>query len=277
MVAGPDLIPVGGRRLLDAAADKAVRGQRRAEDPAGGVPFGFGVEGDVAHAGEHRGIEGPIEVLVGMDQRDENRLLRGDHAAQHRLAEVEVHEEQGGVLLLVLLDEAQHRGGVVGLREEEASFGLRAHPPYGMERGDRAQQMELVQVAADPEGRAALSPELAVPLPVDRVGAEAADRHAVLDAFPFGKIRLGVAEDARGGRQHLDVVEGGEPFGEHAAVCFGTAVHRDAVADDDKGYLFLLHGAVSDSRIKIRKNRGFRAGFPGQIHKGHSRGNALCI
>ena len=60
----------------------------------------------------------------------------------------------------------------------------------------------------------------------------------------------------------------GEPFGEHAAVCFGTAVHRDAVADDDKGYLFLSPWSGFGFPDKNTKKSRIPGRFPVKYTKG---------
>lgn len=79
-----------------------------------------------------------------MGQRNEDGLFRSDRAAQYGLAEVEVQEDEGGVLLPVLLDEAQHRGGVFALRLEVTALLPGAQPPFGAERGDRSEQVQPV-------------------------------------------------------------------------------------------------------------------------------------
>lgn len=100
--------PIRFRSLFDAAPYQAVRGQRGAERPAAELPLGRSVEGDVPYAGEHRGVDAVIERFVGVNQGNEDRLFGGDRRAQHRLAEIEIHEKESRIFILVPFDELQH-------------------------------------------------------------------------------------------------------------------------------------------------------------------------
>ena len=226
-------------------------------------------------AGEHAGVDGPIEPPVGMGQRNEDGLFRSDRAAQYGLAEVEVQEDEGGVLLPVFLDEAQHRGGVFALRLEVTALLPGAQPPFGAERGDRSEQVQPVQVAADAAGRPAPFLDPLVPVAFDGFRTEPPHRHAVVRAHALGIVLRGRAEHPHGRRQHLDVVVGDEPFGQHAAVRLRAAVHLRAVADDDKSHFFLHRDR--NFQIKLVKISQSDSACAGKIQRASMRGCPLYL
>ena len=235
-VFGLDPPPIRFRSLFDAAPYQAVRGQRGTERPAAELPLGRGVEGDVPYAGEHRGVDAVIERFVGVNQGNEDRLFGGDRRAQHRLAEIEIHEKESRIFILVPFDELQHLRRMVLLRLVVAFFGFEAHGPFGMQRGDHAQQPHFGQLQADAAGRLALLAVESVVLSVDGCGFEPADRDAVDGADPFGVVAGGVPEDSGRCGKHFHVVIGSQSFSQHAAVDFCAAVDFDSVANDDECY-----------------------------------------
>ena len=136
----------------------------------------------------------------------------------------------------MLLDELQHLGRMVLLRLVVPFFGFEAHGPFGMQRGDQAQQPHPCQLQTDAAGRFALFAVGSVMLAVDGCGFEPADRDAVDGADPFGVVAGRVAENLGRCGKYFHVVVGAQPFSQHAAMDFCAAVDLDSVADDDECY-----------------------------------------
>ena len=105
-------------------------------------------------------------------------------------------------------------------------------------RSEESEDAETGKTNPDPAGRFPAPVIFVMTLEIDRLGLEAADQHSVLDRRALGKVPGRIVEYAGGCGQYLDIVVGGQPFGQHAAVGFGPTVHLFPVTDDDEGDLF---------------------------------------